>query len=564
MLLILIRFSYPSSFKNRSINIPRFNGITQKFIRYILIKVNIFIALKVFSKKGQVLTWDLIFASSIFLIVIALVIYMWDTTTTEILSSERIYDMDWTSNRVSEKLVRTPGYPENWTPTDVKVFGLAETTQMPMTESRESMERIIDPDKFLYFLDMAQSNYVNAREILLGGSKYDFYLEISCLNSSRTDCFDGLYLNSIRNKVSCANGFEFTVTNNRTDAYTWVEAEDSDYWNNKKGDICSGVLCSNGNTSQVYMDPRNKTIYLTPGTYDIWVRSYDDVNDRHYQLIVNGKASGIFGNHANGLNWERIDTYDINDKIILSFYNTTYDTRIDALLITTNLNYDPNSRNLPYGNPRVITTCITGRYEDTKYISDMVSNTKTATFSEKIDTVKIFEGGSILMEKTIRMNLALWERSATAPEFTTTTTVSTTTTTIISPTTTTTVPSPLTSCADRYTSTNTGTLSPTTDWQILSGFLTSRSDTNRYNFSVTTTGRYEFSHCPADGGSDSYDSYLCLFDSVGNRIAFSDDACDGYNAKITYDITSPGTYYIQVSGYGIDYGFYTMAYRRTP
>ena len=125
-------------------------------------------------------------------------------------------------------------------------------------------------------------------------------------------------------------------------------------------------------------------------------------------------------------------------------------------------------------------------------------------------------------------------------------------------------PGLITTCNGRTTSTNVTALYPTTSWQTVSGSLSSSTDTKRYAVSITTTGTYEFSLCSADGGGDNYDSYLCLFDAAGGFLTSNDDACDGTNAKITYSITSPGTYYIQVSGYSTNYGSYTMAYRRTP
>ena len=121
-----------------------------------------------------------------------------------------------------------------------------------------------------------------------------------------------------------------------------------------------------------------------------------------------------------------------------------------------------------------------------------------------------------------------------------------------------------TSCNGRSTSADTATLSPSTSWQTVSGSLSSGTDTKRYKVSVTATGNHEFSLCSADGGSAGYDSYLCLFNSAGTQLASDDDGCGTTASKITYNFTSTGTYYIQVSGYGTAYGSYTLAYRRTP
>ena len=123
------------------------------------------------------------------------------------------------------------------------------------------------------------------------------------------------------------------------------------------------------------------------------------------------------------------------------------------------------------------------------------------------------------------------------------------------------------SCNDRATSTNQGTLFPTTSWQTVSGTLSSATDTKRYKLTIPSEGQYEFSTCSADGGSADYDSYLCLFLSLDTVSSFSvsnDYGCGvGTASKIIYPLSAE-TYYIQVSGHGSDYGSYTLAYRKTP
>jgi hypothetical protein len=131
-------------------------------------------------------------------------------------------------------------------------------------------------------------------------------------------------------------------------------------------------------------------------------------------------------------------------------------------------------------------------------------------------------------------------------------------------TTTTTLPSGLsTTCSGRTTSQDAATISPTTNWQTISGSLSSSTDTKRYKITVTSPGQHEFSLCSADGGSANYDSYICIFDSSGNLIASNDDYCNR-QSKITFSFSSTGTYYIQISGYSSNYGSYTLAYRKTP
>ena len=134
------------------------------------------------------------------------------------------------------------------------------------------------------------------------------------------------------------------------------------------------------------------------------------------------------------------------------------------------------------------------------------------------------------------------------------------TTTTMAPTTT--IPRLTTYCNGRYTQSESGSLVPTTGWQTASGSLNAAGDTTRYRVTATADGYYEFSLCSADGGSAGYDSYLCLLNSAGTLINGNDDACST-QSKVAGTL-STGTYYIQVSGYGSNYGTYTLAYRRLP
>jgi hypothetical protein len=161
--------------------------------------------------------------------------------------------------------------------------------------------------------------------------------------------------------------------------------------------------------------------------------------------------------------------------------------------------------------------------------------------------------------------------TTTSTSTTTTTTIRTTTTTTTSTsttttTTTTTLPGFTTSCNGRSTSSDVASISPTQSWQTISSSLSSSTDTKRYRVNIQSTGQYEFSLCPADGGTADFDTYLCLFDSNGNLLASNDDDCEprSRQSKIIYNFDSTGTYYIQVSGFGSYYGSYTLAYRKAP
>ncbi len=105
----------------------------------------------------------------------------------------------------------------------------------------------------------------------------------------------------------------------------------------------------------------------------------------------------------------------------------------------------------------------------------------------------------------------------------------------------------------------------TTTWQFVTGDVTDGDSYDRYDFYLTNGYIYEFSLCAADGGAADYDSYLCLYGyGFGcNQTVFlatNDDAC-GTASKITFTSTQDGWVSLYVSGYGANFGNYTLAYR---
>jgi len=151
-------------------------------------------------KRGaQVFSGEFIMAYFIFSIVLVSVFFLWDTTTKNILRSERLHEMDKLATDAVEKLIRTPGYPEDWTdkPLDnISSIGLANES------------RILDRGKVLRFLnlmdgsrydnlcnDITISNY-NCSRYLLGMKKYEFYftmtdIDDNILNLEGQNCSTG-------------------------------------------------------------------------------------------------------------------------------------------------------------------------------------------------------------------------------------------------------------------------------------------------------------------------------------------------------------------------------------
>ncbi|MFH1788984.1 MAG: hypothetical protein ABH834_06360 [Candidatus Altiarchaeota archaeon] len=177
-------------------------------------------------KKGQVFTWDMIFGTILFMTILVIVAYLWDSTIKEIKDAEKIYDIGWQATMSSESLVRTPGSPETWEQTltsiapgvwdfsEVEMFGLADTQQLIGVTNIQ--DRLISPDKTLWFMRMGSADYEEARAHTLRSGKYDFYIQIKCKDGG-TDCFTNLHAPSIGTGfIECKNKFNISIVNNWT------------------------------------------------------------------------------------------------------------------------------------------------------------------------------------------------------------------------------------------------------------------------------------------------------------------------------------------------------------
>ena len=127
----------------------------------------------------------------------------------------------------------------------------------------------------------------------------------------------------------------------------------------------------------------------------------------------------------------------------------------------------------------------------------------------------------------------------------------------------------LATCGSSASGSTTGdsvaTLTPKAAWQTASGSLTAEGQIV-YKVVAEAVDDYVFSFCDSDGGSGSFDTYLCLYFDSGVQITSNDDGCwgssDGLKSYIDTNLAI-GTYYITVAGYGQwDSGAYALKYKR--
>ncbi len=73
--------------------------------------------------------------------------------------------------------------------------------------------------------------------------------------------------------------------------------------------------------------------------------------------------------------------------------------------------------------------------------------------------------------------------------------------------------------------------------------------------------RFDFSTCPEDGGSGSFDTVIEVFDPFGSQVGYADDNC-GVQSRISLETATEGSYRVSVRGYfPSSYGPFSLVYR---
>ncbi len=127
------------------------------------------------NKRAQIFSAEFLLAYFIFSLALITAFYLWNSINSDILASERIYEIEEISVDTAEKLVNTAGLPYNWNSAgEILSIGLANES------------RILDQGKILKFkeiMNSSNSNYEDNKYIL-GIGRYDFYLNITDINET--------------------------------------------------------------------------------------------------------------------------------------------------------------------------------------------------------------------------------------------------------------------------------------------------------------------------------------------------------------------------------------------
>ncbi|MFH0970978.1 MAG: hypothetical protein ABIG96_01770 [Candidatus Micrarchaeota archaeon] len=138
---------------------------------------------------------DFVVGLAIFLVILLIVSPMWSSVTTQVENSEAERRLQIAGIEVSETLLRTKGFPEDWNSTSVISIGLAGET------------RVLNATKAKYFFQFMESNYTDAK-FMLGAGAYDMRVEIAN-NTGLPVIFEGVEFT--RDPVP-ANSYDVTNT----------------------------------------------------------------------------------------------------------------------------------------------------------------------------------------------------------------------------------------------------------------------------------------------------------------------------------------------------------------
>ncbi len=368
--------------------------------------------------KGQAFVSDFVVATLIFMIILAFIVYIWDEIISGIDVLKNTGDMEWLSSTVMEQLVRSEGFPADWyiKPENVTVFGLVDSN---LFGAKQDM--VLDADKLMQLINLTLSDYALTRNRLLKTGKYDFYMEIECINSSDRGCFDGLNINKFsEGKVSCLNGFNLGVHNGYTDSYLWREAESYD---DESGTIQVSDQDMSGDEGMAIPTSNEWLLYnlniSAPNEYWIWTR-YNASDAIDINLSIDDITSAELY-PASELTWRKSTSSFIlsKGKHTLIINRTTPSgspIRFDAIILTSDPDYLPdNTEAQHYGNFHLIspTVCIIGNYTEQADSTFIIPTTRTATFHSRIDSA-------------LKLRMVIWSGNATGvpvPMTSTTTTI---------------------------------------------------------------------------------------------------------------------------------------------
>ena len=94
------------------------------------------------KRKAQTISMDFYASLIIFIIILGISISMWADSIKDASWSIQVQEMNTYANKISDSLIRSPGYPLNWTNKTVDVLGLVEKSHVLSHEKALEMKNI--------------------------------------------------------------------------------------------------------------------------------------------------------------------------------------------------------------------------------------------------------------------------------------------------------------------------------------------------------------------------------------------------------------------------------------
>jgi len=107
---------------------------------------------------------------------------------------------------------------------------------------------------------------------------------------------------------------------------------------------------------------------------------------------------------------------------------------------------------------------------------------------------------------------------------------------------------------------NTSTTATLTTASARSSVVDTAGDQDWFRLNLTAGYRYDFTMDATSGST--LDPYMRLLNSSGLQIAYNDDA-EGLNSRLSFIVTSGGTFYLSAQGYGTTTGGYSLSMTQT-
>lgn len=119
------------------------------------------------STKGQVFSTDFLISAFVFIVLLNIAAFTYNLAYEQQSRLDRQRVMDRKAFNIASLMVRTPGYPSNWTNETVRIVGLSEPDHVVQDAKVQELkemtpaerERVMDLDASEFFLNISAGSY---------------------------------------------------------------------------------------------------------------------------------------------------------------------------------------------------------------------------------------------------------------------------------------------------------------------------------------------------------------------------------------------------------------------